>query len=348
MSVMSDLRPHLVVVTGLSGAGKTTTLHALADAGFYCVDNLPPSLAQETVRVCVNSGIDRIALGMDVRVGSFLDALRAAIEGLERHPDGLTVLFLEAADEAVVRRFHETRRPHPILSSPAAQERPLSMFEAVKMERERLAAISGHVTLTVDTTHLTVHELRRLVLSRFGRGGDGLARMQLRVVSFGFKHGVPLDANLVFDARFLDNPHFVRGLREQTGHDAAVRDFVLGTEGASEFLERLEQLLLFLLPRYEQEGKSYVTVAIGCTGGRHRSVTLATELARRLSVATHQRVGILHRDVARGAMMSEVSVGDDGPESTSVWSDPGGTLPRRDASAAATTNQAERDTGGEG
>jgi UPF0042 nucleotide-binding protein len=323
---MSEQRPHLVVVTGLSGAGKTTTLHALADAGFYCVDNLPPSLAQETVRVCVESGIDRIALGMDVRVGAFLDALRAALAGLEKHPDGLTVLFLEAADEVVVRRFHETRRPHPILTSPQAQHRPLSMFEAVEIERERLASINGLVTLTIDTSHLTVHELRRLVLARFGRGGDDVSRMQIRVVSFGFKHGVPLDANLVFDARFLDNPHFVPGLREQTGNDVAVRDFVLGSAGAGEFIAKLEQLLVFLWPRYEQEGKSYLTVAIGCTGGRHRSVALAAELARRLSAATRERVGILHRDVARGAMMSEVSVGDEDPESTSAWSVPGSAL----------------------
>jgi RNase adapter protein RapZ len=341
---MSEQQPHLVVVTGLSGAGKTTTLHALADAGFYCVDNLPPSLAQETVRVCVESGIDRIALGMDVRVGSFLDALRAALAGLEKHPDGLTVLFLEAADEVVVRRFHETRRPHPILTSPEAQRRPLSMFEAVEIERERLASIAGLVTLTIDTSHLTVHELRRLVLARFGRGGDDASRMQIRVVSFGFKHGVPLDANLVIDARFLDNPHFVAGLREQTGNDHAVRDFVLESEGAAEFLAKLEQLLVFLLPRYEQEGKSYLTVAIGCTGGRHRSVTLAAELARRLSATTRQRVGILHRDVARGAMMSEVSVGDDDPESTSAWSVPGSAL-SKDGPSRRARGKRERATG---
>ena len=341
---MTDQRPHLVVVTGLSGAGKTTTLHALADAGFYCVDNLPPSLAQETVRVCVESGIERIALGMDVRVGSFLDALHDALEGLRAHPDGLTVLFLEAADEAVVRRFHETRRPHPILTSPQADRRPLSMFEAVKIERGRLAAIADLVTLTVDTTHLTVHELRRLVLARFGRGGDNVSRMQVRVVSFGFKHGVPLDANLVFDARFIENPYFVAGLREQTGNDAEVRDFVLGSDGTSEFMAQLERLLLFLLPRYEQEGKSYLTVAIGCTGGRHRSVALAEELARRLSAARRQRVGILHRDVARSAMMSEVSVGDDDPESTSVWSVPGSTL-ASDAASRPGRGKRERTTG---
>src|SRR5690606_17369871 len=197
---------------------------------------------------------------------------------------------------------------------------------------ERLAAIAGLVTLTIDTSHLTVHELRRLVLTRFGRGADDASRMQVRVVSFGFKHGVPLDANLVLDARFLDNPHFVPGLREQTGNDVAVRDFVLATDGASEFMSKLEQLLVFLLPRYEQEGKSYLTVAIGCTGGRHRSVALAAELARRLSAATRQRVGILHRDVARSAMMSEVSVGDDDPESTSVWSVPGAALAENAAS----------------
>ena len=344
---MDSQRPHLVVVTGLSGAGKTTTLHALADAGFYCVDNLPPSLAQDTVRTCHENGIERIALGMDVRVGAFLDALRMAIEGLRSHPDGVTVVFLDAADDVVVRRFHETRRPHPILTSPLAQDRPLSMFEAVRVERERLTTIRGFVTATVDTSHLTVHELRRLVLGRFGRGGDAASRMQVRVVSFGFKHGVPLDANLVFDARFLDNPHFVPGLREQTGNEAEVRDFVMATEGAGEFLDHLERMLLFLVPRYEREGKSYLTIAIGCTGGRHRSVTLTAELARRLSAATRQKVGILHRDVARGAMMTEVSAVEDDPDSTAAWSVPVPT-PRPPATGSGEARGEGNERSGEG
>lgn len=297
----------LVVVTGLSGAGKTTGLNALEDAGYFCVDNLPPTLTAATVQACRESGIDKVALGMDIRVGAFLEALQSAIESHQDYPGGLYVLYFDAAEEAVVRRFHETRRPHPILADRAPEDGPnaLSVQDAVRIERDRLSGIRPLATEVVDTTHLTVHELRRLVLERF-TGGE-VSRMQVRVLSFGFKHGVPLDANLVFDVRFLDNPYFVKGLREQTGNDEEVRDFVLSTPGAGEWLSHVEGLLRFSLPRYEQEGKTYLTIAIGCTGGRHRSVALTVELARRLSAATGQRIGIMHRDVTRGAIMTEVT-----------------------------------------
>ena len=303
----------LVVVTGLSGAGKTTGLNALEDAGYFCIDNLPPTLTAATVEACHASGIDKVALGMDVRVGAFLDAIQEAIESHRDHPGGLYVLYFDAAEEAVVRRFHETRRPHPILADRKPEDgvRTLSVQDAVRIERERLSGIRTLATEVVDTTHLTVHELRRMVLGRFTGSADEVSRMQIRVSSFGFKHGVPLDANLVFDVRFLDNPYFVKGLREQTGNDDEVRAFVLGTPGAEEWLDHVEGLLRFSLPRYEQEGKTYLTIAIGCTGGRHRSVALAVELARRLSEASGHRIGILHRDVTRGAIMTEVTAGGD-------------------------------------
>ena len=294
-----------VVVTGLSGAGKTTALNALADLGYYCVDNLPPTLAAATVRACTAAGIERVALGMDVRVGSFLDVLDDAIDGLRHHPAGLTVLYLDAAVDALVRRFSETRRPHPIIAALSKEEKPASLQDAVELEQRRLASIRSLATHVIDTSLLSVHELRRMVVERFGR--DDAPRMQLRVMSFGYKHGMPLDANLVFDVRFLDNPYFVPELRDKTGNDKEVSDFVLASDAAEDLVSRLDDTLQWSLPLYRREGKSYFTVAIGCTGGRHRSVAISNELAERMSAAMGQRVGIVHRDVARGAMMTGVS-----------------------------------------
>lgn len=296
---------HAVVVTGLSGAGKTTALNALADVGFYCVDNLPPTLAAATVRTCGAAGFERVALGMDVRAGSFLATLEEAIEALRHHPGGLSVLYLDAADEVLVRRFSETRRPHPIAASLPRERRPSSLLDAVRLERERLGVIRLRATLELDTSHLSTHQLRRAVIDHFS---DGDLAMELKVVSFGFKHGLPLDANLVFDVRFLDNPYFVPGLREKTGDDPDVRDYVLASDGAAELLTHISSLLSWSIPRYRREGKSYLTVAIGCTGGRHRSVVLANELGRSLSEDSENRVAIMHRDAQRGAIMAAVSM----------------------------------------
>lgn len=290
----------LVVVTGMSGAGKTTALRALDDGGYYCVDNLPPSLASETVRVCAEGGIAQVALGMDVRVGGFLDAAEGALAKLAAHRDALEVIFLDAADEVLVRRFSETRRPHPML---AGIDGGLGIVDGVKMERERLLPLRHAATTVIDTSHMSVHDLRRYILER--SVGDA-RRMSVRVMSFGFKHGPPLDANVVMDVRFLDNPYFDPALKDMSGNDDAVKEFVLGSPGTTELLEHLEGLLTFAFPRYEREGKSYLTVAIGCTGGQHRSVAIANEVARRLRARGEWRVGIVHRDVVRGVMMTEV------------------------------------------
>lgn len=291
---MSVAAQALVVVTGLSGAGKTTALGALSDAGFYVVDNLPPPLAAMTVRVCREGGIERVALGIDVRVGAFLDGALEAIQALRADPGELTVMFLDAADEVLLRRFSETRRPHPLL---ADRDDASGVHDGIRLERERLATIRNRATLVVDTSHLSMHELRRQVLDRFRRGGT-LPQMHTRVVSFGFKHGIPLDADLVFDVRFLDNPYFERALRDFDGTAAEVRDFVLKAPESLELLDHLARLLAFALPLYEREGKSYLTVAVGCTGGKHRSVAIAEELARRLR---EQRLSASaqHRDLGR-------------------------------------------------
>ncbi len=305
---MSD-KADVVVVTGLSGAGKSTVLRALTDIGYYCVDNLPPSLVESTVATCLGGGIRRIALGIDIRVGAFLDAAPAAIAALEQHDVDVSVLFLDAGDDALVRRFSETRRPHPMLSEgPAGSGRPrdsgemLAVVDGVRLERARLATIRSRATVVLDTTHMSVHELRRQVIDHYAEGAEE-PHMVVRVLSFGFKHGIPLDADLVFDVRFLDNPHFVPGLREHTGDEAPVSDFVLASPGCDELIGHIERLLEFSLPRYEREGKSYLTIAVGCTGGRHRSVSVAVELARRLGKNGGRRIGIVHRDLGRGAMM---------------------------------------------
>jgi len=315
---MSD-RVRVVVVTGLSGAGKSTALRALEDLGYFCVDNLPPALLERTVEVCEEGDIRRIGLGIDVRVGSFLDgAVEAVLRIGAPDPAGqptrdVVVLFLDASDEAIVRRFSETRRPHPL--SGAARARmgdptsiewnrsalvgAVAVLDGVQLERERLARLRATATVVLDTTLLSVHELRAQVIAHLGPGKAEQPRMMTRFISFGFKYGVPVDADVVLDVRLLDNPYFVPELRHLAGTDAPVRDYILGNPDAVEFIRRADDLLSFALPRYEREGKSYLTVAIGCTGGRHRSVTVATSLAEGLREKTGLPILVLHRDVGR-------------------------------------------------
>ncbi len=341
----------VVVVTGLSGAGKSTALHALEDLGYFCVDNLPTSLVEHVVAACEAGGVRRIGLGIDVRVGSFLagavqalDRLGAAQARLDaRPPDSyvppiasppapapepsavrdVLVLFLDASDEALLRRFSETRRPHPL--SPLAHAAPalggggggpldrsaIAVLDGILLERTRLAPLRARATLHIDTTLYSVHELRRRIVAHLGPGNDEQARMSTRFLSFGFKYGVPVDADLVFDVRFLENPYFVKDLRRLSGLDAPVRDFVLETPEARELVTRVRDLLSFSMPRYEREGKSYLTVAVGCTGGRHRSVALAEALAAELRVATDLPITVVHRDMAREA--AKAVVGEGGP-----------------------------------
>jgi UPF0042 nucleotide-binding protein len=297
-------RPSVVVVTGLSGAGKSTTLHALEDVGFFCVDNLPTMLAPEAVRACEDGGMMRVALGMDVRVRSFLAHVGTVLAKLEGDKQrDVCLLFLDASDETLVRRFSETRRPHPLnakFEDWGERGGVLAVLDGVLMERERLAPLRARASRVIDTTALSVHELRRLILAQFGPSADGAPRMIVRLVSFGFKYGAPVDADLVLDVRFLDNPYFIPELKALRGTDPACFDYVMGLAETKGFLEHTHALLDFVLPKYEREGKAYLTVGIGCTGGRHRSVAVAEAIARHLAAESGSPVVVAHRDVARG------------------------------------------------
>jgi UPF0042 nucleotide-binding protein len=307
----------VVVVTGLSGAGKSTALHALEDLGYYCVDNLPTPVAKQTVIVCEAGGLERIGLGIDVRVGSFLDDATGALDQIATGDREVIVLFLDAADEVLLRRFGETRRPHPLATmgpqaapnprapNPGAPA-PLDVLEGLRLERERLAPLRARAAIEIDTSQMSVHELRRRVIAHLGPGRAEQPRMETRLVTFGFKYGLPIDANLVFDVRFLDNPYFVPALRALPGTDARVQRFILDDPNSQAFIDKIEEMLVFLLPRYEAEGKSYLTIAIGCTGGRHRSVALAIEIAARVGDKTPLPITVVHRDVDRTDMMGRV------------------------------------------
>lgn len=279
------------VVTGLSGAGRSTALNVLEDLGYYCVDNLPPELAPRLVEMASAGGLERLALGMDVRTGEFLAGTEGVIGTLRDEGHMVEVLFFDCNTQVLIRRYSESRRPHPL--APGGD-----LTSAIKAERARLATLRVDAAQIFDTTRMSVHDLKRALvdhLQHLERGPDW--RMVTRIVSFGFKYGLPADADLVFDLRFLPNPHHDRALRPQTGLDAPVSEFVLGQTEAQELLEDVSQLLRRTLPRYQREGKAYLTIAIGCTGGRHRSVAVSEELARRFR--DEHEVVVAHRDVER-------------------------------------------------
>jgi UPF0042 nucleotide-binding protein len=296
-------KTHVVVVSGLSGAGKSTAIHTLEDLGFFCIDNLPTVLAPQAVALCEHGGITRVALGIDVRVRAFLGEFTSVVDQLEAS-GGRTVqlVFIDAQDETLLRRFSETRRPHPLnadAGAPGSREGSIAVLDGVHMERERLAPLRARATHVFDTTRLSVHDLRRLTIQHFGQAAGGAPRMLTRIVSFGFKYGAPVDADLVLDVRFLENPFFVPELKELPGTNPSVAKFVMELPETAEFLARTTSLLDFVVPKYEREGKSYLTIAIGCTGGRHRSVVLAEAIAKSLFDAGTRGVAVVHRDVDR-------------------------------------------------
>ena len=277
-----------VIITGLSGSGKGTFLRALEDRGYFCVDNLPVGLLSKFYELTLKSEDEatKVAMVIDVREGEILRQLPSIYDELRKQV-GLkaSLWFLEASEAALVRRFSETRRPHPV-----NPDRPIS--ESIARERELLAPIREIADHILDTSALTIHELRKHAHSVFG---EQEARLLILLVSFGFKYGVPTVSDLVFDVRFLPNPHFVPHLKALSGADSAVIEYMNDKVETGEFLARLEGFLDFLIPQYEKEGKSYVTVSIGCTGGRHRSVFITNEVAKHFESLGY-RVRVTHRD----------------------------------------------------
>jgi RNase adapter protein RapZ len=281
----------LLVVTGLSGSGKSTAIHVLEDLGFYCIDNLPVALIPRFVELWEISReeVRRVALGIDVRERHFLAEAPRVFEELRAAGVALEVLYFEASDEVLVRRFSETRRPHPAGDGGA-------LADGIRRERERLRGLREIADRVVDTSALTVHELRGALRELVEQPEAG--RMTVSLVSFGYKYGIPTDVDVALDCRFLPNPFFVEELRHKIGTDPAVASYVLRREETEEFLRRIVELLEFTLPRYHREGKSYLTIGVGCTGGRHRSIVLVEELRRRLEAYGH-RVLVRHRDAER-------------------------------------------------
>ena len=282
-----------IVVTGLSGAGKSHALRALEDLGYYCVDNLPIALIPTFAELTLTGQreVRRAAVVVDVREGRALSRFPTVYRRLtRRYGRRVRLLFLEASDAAILRRFNETRRPHPLGVDQ-------SVAEGVLEERQMLAPIRRLADQVVDTSALTVHELRRHILGSLG-GSQAAAPLVVTVMSFGFRGGVPSDADLVFDVRFLPNPHFVSSLRRWSGRHVRVARYVLRSKAARTFLRLTDGLLRFLVPQYIAEGKTYLTIAIGCTGGRHRSVAIAETLATRLRRIRGVDVRVRHRDVS--------------------------------------------------
>ena len=282
----------VTIITGMSGAGRSAAADVLEDLGFFVIDNLPPMLVSKVAELGrVSEEPQQIALVIDVRSGEFVDDLIGALAELRTMGASTRVLFLDAADDVLVRRYEATRRKHPL----AVDDR---VSDGIANERLLLEDLKGRADIVLDTSELNVHALRDRLRELFDadRSASGL---QTNIVSFGYKHGLPVDVDLVFDCRFLPNPHWVDELRPLPGTDARVREFVLAQPDAAPFLEELERLFALLLPAYEQEGKSYLSIGIGCTGGRHRSVVIATELSRLLE-AQGASPRVHHRDIARG------------------------------------------------
>jgi UPF0042 nucleotide-binding protein len=283
-------KKELVILTGISGAGKASALKAFEDLGYQAVDNLPLELMQEFAGLVAKSEeIERAAIVVDVREGQALDRLPEIIQHVKRVLP-TRVVFLDAQDPVLVRRYSETRRPHPL-------RRSESVSRSIVEERQMLDTVRNVADTLIDTSRFNVHELREEILKRFGRG-DRTEHLLISCLSFGFKNGVPLDADLVFDVRFLPNPHFVAEFREKTGLDPKVAEYVKGFPQTGEFLDKVTDLLLYLTPHYVKEGKSYLTIGFGCTGGQHRSVMMAEEMAKRLSKAGYVAKA-LHRDMPR-------------------------------------------------
>ena len=283
----------IVIITGLSGSGKSTAVRALEDEGFFCLDNLPVSLIATFIDLVEHSRehIMDVALVMDIRSRDFIKGYDQVFQSMSNAGHVVKIFFFDATDEVLIRRFSETRRRHPALEG-------ASVPEGIRFERDQLAGLRRIATAIIDTSEMNVHQLKEVVISSI-KGSETALEMQVNLQSFGFRYGLPLESDLVMDVRFLPNPYFVPALRPFSGLDQGVRDFVLGQKETMVFLERFRGMLELLLPGYRREGKSYLSVSIGCTGGRHRSVAIAQELYQYFS-QRNVNIKITHRDIDKG------------------------------------------------
>jgi UPF0042 nucleotide-binding protein len=284
----------LVVLSGLSGAGKSAALDSLEDLGYYCVDNLPPALMETFADLCERTGsVDRAALVIDARTHGLLEEFAAAYEGLSGRYDAAELVFLDADDAVLQQRFSETRRPHPMAIDG-------DVPAGIQRERERLTAVRAQASRVIDTSSFSPHDLRAFIFKSYGGGTD--EQVIIRVLSFAFRSGLPKNADVVFDVRFLPNPNYVTDLKPLTGMDKPVWQYVESRPETQEFLGHIEALLRFLIPQLGSEGRAYLTIAFGCTGGRHRSVAIASRVARDLENMGHD-VSLIHRDLPSGPEM---------------------------------------------
>lgn len=286
----------LVIVTGMSGAGKATALKILEDAGYFCVDNLPVSFIDKFAELTAsgNGEITKLALGIDIRSGKSLGKLQQVLEHMTLQSIEYEILFLDASDDVLVKRYKETRRMHPLAESGRIEQ-------GILLERERLVFLKEQADYIIDTSKLLVRELKQELEKIFVQNRE-FKNLMITVLSFGFKYGIPSDADLVFDVRFLPNPYYYEELRKFTGNDKEIQDFVMGYDMAHIFLDKLDDMVRFLIPNYVLEGKNQLVIAIGCTGGKHRSVTLANKLYERLQNQNDYGVKLEHRDIEKDAL----------------------------------------------
>ena len=284
----------IIIVTGMSGAGKSTALNVLEDEGYYCVDNMPISLMPKFAELAdghnQDKGYNNIALGIDIRSGHSLAELDSVLDYMKEKKYEYTIVFLESSDEVLIKRYKETRRAHPLAKDGRVDK-------AIMLEREQLKFLKQRADVIIDTSQLLTREFKE-ELEKIVLGRKEFNNLMVTVLSFGFKYGIPSDADIVFDVRFLPNPYYVEELRPLTGNDKKIRDYVMKAPEAEEFLERVDGLIQFLLPNYVKEGKSSLVIAVGCTGGKHRSVTLANAIAKRLS-KTPYGCKVEHRDIEK-------------------------------------------------